>query len=308
MAGDASRERPKIIYVMGAGHSGSTVLGVTLGNCAGFFYAGEVEEWLAKAGKPAWGERERVRFWERVGAQLEGADLFGGEANRCVERSSVVLRVDRWRARRRMLRRYLRVAEELFHAISQTAGATHIVDTSHFPLRALELKKLEGIDLYLIYLVRDAHGVVGSNLLEISPHEVAERRLRTLSMNASLWLTQLVSVCVFLRAPRERRLFLRHEAFLADPEGVLRQILDLVGSSAEIPDLTSLQVGTPLEGNRLLRTQVIALRRSSERSARASQAAQQGSLLTSLLQSQWRPVLTRLRPAATANTPREQPS
>jgi hypothetical protein len=308
MGGHASRERPKIIYVMGAGHSGSTVLGVTLGNCVDFFYAGEVEEWLAKAGKPAWGERERTRFWDEVGAQVDGADLFGGEANRCVERSSALLRVDRWRARRRMLARYLRVAEDLFHAISQTAGATHVVDTSHFPLRALELKKLEGIDLYLIFLVRDPHGVVLSNLLEISPHEVAERRLRTLGMNANLWLTQLVSVFVFLRAPRERRLFLRHEAFLADPEGVLRQILDLVGSTAEIPDLTSLQVGTPLEGNRLLRTKVIALRRASVHGARASQATQQGALLTRLLQAQWRPVLSRLRPAASADTPREQPS
>ena len=35
-----------MIYVMGAGHSGSTILGVALGNCAETLYAGEVEEWL----------------------------------------------------------------------------------------------------------------------------------------------------------------------------------------------------------------------------------------------------------------------
>jgi hypothetical protein len=298
MAGDASRERPKIVYVMGAGHSGSTVLGVTLGNCADFFYAGEVEEWLAKAGKPAWGETERMRFWGDVGARVDGSDLFGGEANRCVERSSALLRIDRWAARRRMLARYLRVAGDLLDAISQTASASYIIDTSHFPLRARELKKLDSIDLYLIFLVRDAHGVVRSNLLEISPHEVAERRLRTLVMNANLWLTQLISVCVFLRQPRERRLFLRHEAFLADPEGVLRQILTLVGSDAEIPDLSALRVGMPIEGNRLLRSQVIALRRASEPAERSHQLPQPESLLTKLLQSQWRPVLARLRPAA----------
>jgi len=46
--------RPTVIYVMGAGHSGSSILGVALGNCAGVFYAGEVDEWLLKGGAGRW--------------------------------------------------------------------------------------------------------------------------------------------------------------------------------------------------------------------------------------------------------------
>ena len=78
-------------------------------------------------------------------------------------------------------------------------------------------------------------------------------------MNANLWLTQLLSVLVFLRHPRERRMFVRHEDFLADPEGCCRQILERVGSDAELPDLGALTIGSPLQGNRLIRSEQIAL-------------------------------------------------
>ncbi len=47
---------------MGAGRSGSTTLGVTLGNCAGVLYAGELDNWLARSGTPL-ESPERLRFW-----------------------------------------------------------------------------------------------------------------------------------------------------------------------------------------------------------------------------------------------------
>lgn len=280
--------RPTVIYVMGAGHSGSTVLGVTLGNCADTFYAGEVEEWLVRAGQPGFRGSERTEFWDAVGEGVDDAGLFGGDVNRYVERSATVLRIDRWPARLRVLRRYRRVAEQLMRAIARVSGASQIVDTSHFPLRARELQKLSGIELYIIFLVRNPHGVVASNLRALSAHEVAERRWRMLTLNAGLWITQLLSVLVFQRQPRDKRLFLRYEEFVADPEGVLRTILDAVGSTAEIPDLDRLQVGAPLQGNRLLRSETISLDRSP--------SSPRTSPLTTLAQLPWGPVLGRLRP------------
>src|ERR1700722_15600288 len=97
--------RTKVLYVMGAGHSGSTILGVTLGNCADFFYAGEVEEWRVKSGVPPWADEQRRAFWKSVSAETDGAELFGNEAVRCIERSSALVRVDRWRTRGRLLGR-----------------------------------------------------------------------------------------------------------------------------------------------------------------------------------------------------------
>ncbi len=92
-------------------------------------------------------------------------------------------------------------------------GVTHVVDTSHYPLRALELQRIDGIDLYLVYLVRDPQGVVAS----FNRHDVGEYTKSTLHTNVYLWVTHVLSLFVFLRHPRERRLLVRHEDFVADP-------------------------------------------------------------------------------------------
>jgi hypothetical protein len=289
-----------VIYVMGAGHSGSTVLGVVLGNCAGFAYAGEVEEWLTMSGTPAVGGVERNEFWKTVREEMAGAgaqELFGGGANRSIERSSALLRIDNWSTRRKIRADYRRVTEELFRVIANTAGANQIVDTSHFPLRARELQKLSGLELFLVFLVRDPQDVVASNVRDISRHEVAERRIRILAMNANIWLTQLLSTIVFLAQPRRRRVFVRHEDFLADPEGVTRQVLDSLGFDAEVPDLDSLRVAIALEGNKLITSDSIAVRRSNRQVVRWSR-------LTQLIQLCWVPVLSRLRPVAAARLER----
>ncbi len=280
--------RPKVVYVMGSGRSGSTILGVALGNCDGVFYAGELDNWLVRSGTPVLGGLERTRFWSIVRDDVPGAyRLFGNGAQRDFERSFAPFRIHRWRARRRLRQGYHRVTEDLYRAIARAAGVTHVVDTSHFPLRARELQALAGIDLYLIFLVRDPRGVVDSFNLYLNRNDMAERRLRVLSTNANLWLTHLLSVLVFLRQPRERRMLLRHEEFLADPEGTLRQVLDRVECAVALPDLTSLSTGLPLNGNRLLSSDVVSLKSQTV-------ALRGGSRVTMLLQLPWTAVFSRL--------------
>jgi Sulfotransferase family len=284
----------RVVYVMGAGHSGSTILGVALGNCAGFFYAGEVDEWLLK-GSGRWAGEERTRFWEAVRVELgDAAESLQGEAvNRLLERSSAIFRLGVGAQRRSILPRYRAATERLFAAIASVAGASYVIDTSHFPLRARGLQRMEGIELHLLFLVRDPQAVVESNVRELSRHEVAERRVRTLGTNLGLWLTQLLSIYVFLRQPRARRMFLRYEDFAADPAGVVRQLLDHAGSDAAVPDMGALAVGVPLEGNRLLAAQTISIEPPRRASASPSR-------LTTVLQRPWQAALLLLRPAARA--------
>jgi Sulfotransferase family len=279
--------RPKVIYVMGAGRSGTTILGVALGNCVDFVFAGELNQWLLKSGVPTHDGPERTRFWETVRGDLDGAaELFGGQAT-CLERSSALLNIRKWPTRRRLRRPYRRLAENLYRAIARTAEVTYVVDTSHYPLRARELQRIPGIDLYLLYVARSPHGVVAS----LDRDDVPERRFNMPTANAYLWLTHFVSVFAFLRHRRDRRLFVRHEDFITNPEAVLRQILDWSGSAAELPDLTSLQTGVPLHGNRLIASSVVALRRQSAQPERRSR-------MTALIQLPWAAIHSRLRPAA----------
>ncbi|HLH14297.1 MAG TPA: sulfotransferase [Solirubrobacteraceae bacterium] len=284
-----SQPRPRIVYVMGAGRSGSTIFGVTLGNCEGVFYAGELDAWLVRSGEPQLSDPERERFWSGVRADVPGArELFGREAQRVLERTMSLARVHRWVSRRRLREPYRRVAEDLYLALWRATGGKVIVDTSHYPLRARELQAIEGIDLHLVYLVRDPQRVVAS----FKRRDVAQYSKSVLTTNVYLWFTNLLCVLVFARQRRDRRLFVRYEDFLSDPRRVLRTVLEPVGVAACPADLSALRTGVAFQGNRLIKSEVIALRRES-----ATQRPPR-SPLTSALQAPWRLALSCLRPAA----------
>jgi hypothetical protein len=307
MATEASSEstqsqRPKVIFVMGAGHSGSTILGVTLGNCDGVLYAGELDNWLVRSGVSVLGGTERTRFWDSVRSQVPGAqELFGYESERYLERSSAALRLGAGETRRRLRGHYRQVTTDLYRALVRASGATYVVDTAHFPLRARELQQLEGIELHIVFLLRDLEAVVASYLRFVNRNERAQRLFRTLQTNAEIWLTYLLCVRVFLRQPRRRRMLLRHEDFLADPAGVLRDILDRVGSDAPIPDLGALSTGVPIQANRLIRSDLVALKIGhSERHPR--------SRLTAWMQRPWAPVFAKLGPRVRAKAASPEPA
>jgi hypothetical protein len=256
-------ERPTVLYVMGAGRSGSTILGVALGNCENVFFAG---------------------FWSAVREQVgDASDLFGGKTT-SLERSSALLDIRKWPMRRRLRRRYRRVSEDLYLAIASATGVSNIVDSSHYPLRARELRSLQGIDLHLLFLVRDPQSVVAS----LGREDVPERRFGVLKANAYIWLTYALSLFVFLGHPRDRRMFVRHEDFVADPEGVLRQILRRSDSSALPPDMSALRTGVPFHGNRLVKSDVVALGAPGARPVRTSR-------VTAVLQLPWVAVFSLLR-------------
>jgi hypothetical protein len=290
--GGSAGARPQVIYVMGAGRSGSTTLGITLGNCGGVFYAGELDNWLVRSGVPQVEDEERMRFWEQVRAELEdpgrASALFGNESQRAIERSVSVLRVNKWAARRRLRRDDRAVAEDLYRAVIRASGERHIADTSHYPLRARELQGIPGIDLHLVYLVRDPQGVVAS----FNRRDVDEFSKSTLHTNVYLWATHSLSVLAFLRQPRERRLFVRYEDFVADPAAVIARILAMSGADpAALPDFATMRVGLPLQGNRVTREQTMSLRAGEARTPRVS-------ALTALLQAPVMALLRRLRPSA----------
>jgi len=286
------RAAPKVLYIMGAGHSGSTILGVTLGNCEGMFFAGELDKYLSRSGVPVVGGLERTRFWGRVRERAPQAqELYGNQAHRLLERSAAALHPGGARARRRLGARYREVTAAIIGAIASTAGATHVIDTSHFPLRARELQHSEDVALHLVFLVRDPHAVVASSTRLSRSRGGAGRVAGVLKVNAELWLTYALSLLVFRRQPPERRVFVRYEDFIAEPESVLRRILERGGSSAGLPDLDALQTGLAFHANRLIESDVVALKRGGSAAATTPGSS---STLTAVLQRPWRAVFARL--------------
>jgi hypothetical protein len=294
-AAEGTATRPKVIYVMGSGRCGSTILGVALGNCEKMFFVGELDRWLPTNGTPVIGGTERTRFWNAVRNQMDvDRDLLGDRARDSLERGLGPLRIGKWPGRRRLRRRYRKAMGELYTTIARVAGATHIVETSHFPLRARELKAIGELDVYLLFLVRHPQSMLASFTRTVGRNDLAERWRRVLSTNADIWLTHLLATWVFLRHRSDRRLFMHYEDFTADPNGVLQQILDMSDSPAAIPDLSALATGFPMGGNRLLRSEVVALKPETPKPPH-------NDLLTAVLQAPLTALTDRLRPVATTS-------
>lgn len=168
-----SAERVRVVYIAGAGRSGSTLLECILGEIPGVVAAGEVthvwerglrQNQLCGCGTPLRG----CAFWRSV---LERG--LGGLADREVE-TLAALRTSlcrlrnaprfvwpAWRTRRfeAQFERYGDALARLYRAVRDTAGARAVVDSSKYPAEAFLLRAIGAIDLGIVHLVRDSHAV-----------------------------------------------------------------------------------------------------------------------------------------------------
>lgn len=274
---DTSSGPLKVLYVMGAGRSGSTILGVALGNCDGFFFAGELEAWLRRSAIPNFPGTDREEFWAAIQRAMgDPRDLYGEFLWRYLEHSCAIFRPRRRSVIRDMRSRYREVSERLYREIAALSQHSVIVDTSHYPLRARELATIDGIELYLLYLVRAPENVVAS----FQKTDVAQDPKPLLATNAYLWLTTLICTYTYFRFPRDRRVFIRYEQFIANPHKVIGRILDMSRSRSAVPDFEALSTGIGFQGNRILRAKTIHLDRRGD-------SVPEPSALTRLLQLPW---------------------
>jgi hypothetical protein len=182
-----SPSKVSVLYIGGAGRSGSTVLDLMLGELPGFFAAGEI--------KYIW-DRGVLRnqlcgcganfhdcpFWTAV-----GEEAFGGwNAVDAADISALELTVDRhacvpimatpwmWPGYRARLERYADTLDRLYAAIQHVSGAKIIVDSTKRPSSAFLLRQLRNIDLRFVHLVRDSRGVAFSWRKRIVRPEIVE--------------------------------------------------------------------------------------------------------------------------------------
>jgi len=224
----------KVLFVMGHGASGSTVLGNTLGQIEGFFHPGELrtlwDEGLPGRQKCGCGlPVGECELWQRIVKTGFGDDLdverFGAWHREAV-RVRHTLRLLRLRPGQRtgwsVLDAYADVAARLYRAVAEVTGARVIVDTSKRAGDAALARLLPGIDAYFVQLVRDPRATVHSWM----------RRGGGSPFGATIgnWIAYAVlDEAIRMRAGRSRSLLVRHEDFVAEPRHVLERLVRLVG-------------------------------------------------------------------------------
>jgi Sulfotransferase family len=260
-----------VVYIMGAGRSGSTLLGILLGNGKDVFYAGELDAWMRRGGVPNGECGGLAAFWsvvsDRMATWLDQPrpDFFS-----TLEHPRSLL-ARRRRAHQAAYRRYNR---DLYRAISQVAGASVVVDSSHFPLRRWHLRGLGGVEVSTILLVRDPRTLVKAF------QKPVQKPKPTWSAALYVWVVLALSGAVYATLPRDRRIVVRYEDVLADPQESLARLARWLGTDLSGVDPDRLVPGTVFQGNRM-RTQPLV------RVDRSAAEAPPAGWCTKLLMTPW---------------------
>ena len=241
----------KVLYVVGLGRSGSTILSNSLGQIPGFFSGGElnfiwrhnvIENRLCGCGRPF----RECPVWTRV-----MDEAFGG-MDRVDPREMMRLQSSGTRTRHiplMLTTRGERVLKErlekllinygrLYGAIGAATGSKVIVDSSKEPAHGYAMSLVPGVDFRVVHLIRDPRAAAYS-WLKKKPQpdsEEIEHMVRfSPTKSSALWDSWNASAEALWRRTPDRYLRLRYEDFVADPRKSLQRILGLLEVTAELP-------------------------------------------------------------------------
>jgi hypothetical protein len=234
----------RVLFVLGHGRSGSTLLGNILGEAEGVLHAGEVRflwSWGILRGRRC-GCGEPVvscPFWSPV---VEEALAGGGPSP---ERINGQLREStRLRALPRLLGGQAgpppdiqAVLGRLYRAAARRGGARVVVDSSKMPAYAALVSRVPGVEASFLHLVRDPRAAAYSWLrpkdreggtADPMPRYPAWRSARA-------WVVANVAASRVARSGLGPWRRIRYEDFASSPADAVEDILRFVGESSGVP-------------------------------------------------------------------------
>jgi hypothetical protein len=244
-----------VLFIAGAMRSGSTVLGVLLGNLPGFLDVGEIGWfWRHLAdGRPCGCgvALPACPFWARVLDELgavdrSDAERLAGIAARLDRTRGVLLARGHGARTRAHWEELVAASGRLYAAVGQVGGGAVVVDGSKTAGHLRLLQAVGALDLRVAHLVRDGRAVAYA----------WSKRARNPPVYGSLqrcmwvWMVQNALLEWMARGVRHRTL-VRYEDLVRDPLPILAGILrglDL-GHPAPLPDLEQVRPTHGLGGS-----------------------------------------------------------
>ena len=251
---------PTVLFLGGAGRSGSTLLERMLGQLPDVVAVGEIVHLFSRGliddddcgcGSPF----SACPFWTKVGDNAFGAWPAGADARRWLDDQGAVDRnrnlanlltgkPERFRSE---LDRHTSRLSSLYRAISEVSGARVIVDSSKHVSTALVLHRTPGIDLHVLHLVRDSRGVAHSWTKEVARPETRDESAtmpRYHPASAAAWWDWFNVGFDVVRRVGVATTTLRYEDLLADPRGRIAAVAEAVGVPSDDAALSFLGDGT----------------------------------------------------------------
>lgn len=244
--------RVKVLSIVGPGRSGTTVLASILGEVDGAMTVGELR-WLWRRGilerRPCGCglPPEECPVWSKVLAVG-----LAGRPETALDMADAQLEVGARRNRLRAIRDGTRpgggwpafdtiqaVSAHLLPAVADVTGKRLIVDSSKRAQDAAVLAAVDGIDHYVLHMVRDPGAVVFSWQRRKTIRVEGETRAmatRGLLASVARWVENSVGAELLRRRiPAERWLFVRYEDFATQPRATVARIVEFLGEQADLP-------------------------------------------------------------------------
>lgn len=256
VAPDVATDHLTVAYITGWGRSGTTILDNILGEVPGIFSAGELDylwtrglasNFLCGCGEPirscpVWMKILARPFQDEAIADVPVTDVISWQRETIRTRSAWrTLRSDAQRIPE-PLSRYADLMSALYRAIAHVTGASVIVDSSKRPAGAALLHLLEGIDPFVIHMVRDPRAVAHSwkryktqpgfgDGRAMLPHSAWESSIRWIIWNAA---------ASAVREKTPSSVLVRYEDFVTEPRSTVASLADVAkhrgARSAKSPD------------------------------------------------------------------------
>jgi hypothetical protein len=261
-----------VIYIMGYGRSGSTILDILLNQHSDVVSVGAlgtVYQWLLRNERCACSAPVReCAFWNEVcGRQLQNIEEEAPNAERlqtAVESLASYPAMALGLKSRALLRPYVGQLEELVQTIASVSGKRYVVDSSksarHYAGRALALSRHTRFNVKVIHLVRDGRGVCWSTMRGAASPEARRPSKR---QSASYWRALMswmaanyLALLTTWMLPKDAVLKVRYEDLCESPAMELARVGDFVGLDMcrvieMIEAREELQVGHNVGGNRV---------------------------------------------------------
>lgn len=242
-----SKEPPvKVLYIIGWGRSGSTLIDNLLGEIDGFFSTGELRnlwhEGLQENRKCGCGELViHCPVWSSVLRKVFGSnrreEIYFG---RILEWQRATLRTrSTWRILRTMagprieLEAYAKVMARIYNSVAEVTNARVIVDSSKVPSDAALLTSIPSVDPFFLHLVRDPRATAYSwqrRKARLDGRLVENMPRFGLTKNAGSWMGfNLGAEALKKRAHPERFMRLRYEDFASEPRTAIERIAAFTG-------------------------------------------------------------------------------
>jgi hypothetical protein len=238
----------RVLYIAGVGRTGSTIIERTLGQMDEFVSIGELrffwekqrEIELCGCGKSFnnclfWNDVVRSAFGSIENLPLQDILRLRDKVERSylLPRLTVDLNSDFDKKVTEFGSYYL----DIYRAISQISGNKIIIDSSKDLRTLFTLKRIKGIDLAVIHLVRNPNGVAYSWTKKKKRLDIIGKDADMLTISPFITTWRWIYKNLFLFVTRrsfKQYLLVRYEDFAAEPQRTIAEILEFVGVERSI--------------------------------------------------------------------------